>query len=344
MRLGTVRPTHVANYIDAMSRTFAPASVCGDVDVLFEIFKTAKREELVDTNPAEGAERPKIKRQRWRILEPVEVARIGKAFTDQQPRTVFWTLVITGLRRSELQALRWHDVDLIENVIRVGDSKTDDGVRSIAIPPALSEQLWQWRRVSNYRGDDERAFSNQKTGGVYREEHFAESFTEARHTAGITDYVRPFHDLRHTAITNDAASGASPIAVMSKAGHASMGTTKRYLHLAGVVFREEAAALERRFGLSPELSTGLASPEPISPDPNGLNTSVQGPGNPDRQRMNVASERSTTSRFVPRVDDVHQRLLDGWCGKEIDLASDGHTDDPLAHIGCSQLEVHEGAH
>jgi integrase len=62
----------------------------------------------------------------------------------------------------------------------------------------------------------------------------------------VEGYVSPFHDLRHTAITNDAASGSSPIAVMAKAGHSDMKTTKRYLHLAGTVFRDEAAALERR--------------------------------------------------------------------------------------------------
>ena len=43
------------------------------------------------------------------------------------------------------------------------------------------------------------------------------------------------HDLRHIAITNDAASGANAIAVMTKAGHSDMKTTKRYMHLAGVV-------------------------------------------------------------------------------------------------------------
>lgn len=105
----------------------------------------------------------------------------------------------------------------------------------------------------------------------YREEHFAAAFAAAREAAGISDYVRPFHDLRHTAITNDAASGASPIAVMSKAGHASMGTTKRYLHLAGVVFRHEAAALEQRLGLSTEPSTDLTSSERIEENENRLN-------------------------------------------------------------------------
>jgi integrase len=70
--------------------------------------------------------------------------------------------------------------------------------------------------------------------------------------ANVEGRVRPFHDLRHTAITNDAAAGSSELAVMAKAGHRSMSTTKTYLHLAGVVFSEEAAALERRLlGSSP---------------------------------------------------------------------------------------------
>jgi hypothetical protein len=76
-------------------------------------------------------------------------------------------------------------------------------------------------------------------------------------------------DLRHTAITNDAAAGASPIAVMAKAGHANMRTTQTYLHLAGVVFRNEVERLERRL-LSAEpsthSSTRLSEPEPTSDD------------------------------------------------------------------------------
>ena len=81
------------------------------------------------------------------------------------------------------------------------------------------------------------------------------------------DMIRAFHDLRHTAITNDAASGSSAIAVMSKAGHADMKTTKRYLHLAGVVFRSEADALEARMlGAAVQSSTHLGEPQRISAD------------------------------------------------------------------------------
>jgi len=54
---------------------------------------------------------------------------------------------------------------------------------------------------------------------------------------------------------------------MAKAGHANMATTKRYLHLAGVVFRDEADALELRlFGLSTKGSTDLRAPERTEAD------------------------------------------------------------------------------
>jgi integrase len=65
-------------------------------------------------------------------------------------------------------------------------------------------------------------------------------------TADVPDHVRPFHDLRHSSLTNGAAAGEQPIALMTRAGHSSMATTKGYLHLAAVVFRDEADALERR--------------------------------------------------------------------------------------------------
>jgi hypothetical protein len=61
---------------------------------------------------------------------------------------------------------------------------------------------------------------------------------------------------------------------MRKAGHADMRTTQRYLHLAGVVFRDEADTLERRLlgtKLSTELSTDLSASQRIERYENGLN-------------------------------------------------------------------------
>jgi integrase len=146
--LASIRPRDVADYIAPQSVDLGAATVGRDVSVLHALFVSAKREELVETNPAEGAERPKVPRPRWRILEADEVARVSRAFTDAQARVVFLTLVLLGLWRSELQALRWGSVDLLEGVVRVVDSKTETGERSIAIPPGLGDELTaHYRRI-----------------------------------------------------------------------------------------------------------------------------------------------------------------------------------------------------
>lgn len=270
-RLAELSPRDVADYIAKQTKAgFAPATVNRDVSILHDVLKVAVREELIPTNPASGAERPRVRQKRWRILKPVEVGAVARAFTDDQARVAFLVLVLCGLRRHELQQLRWRDVDLVENVLRVVDSKTEDGIRSIAIPPSLAEALWQQRRRTSYQGEDELVFCHPDRGTVYRAEPFADEFRAALKAAGITDHMRPFHDLRHTAITNDAATGSSPIAVMTKAGHTDMRTTKRYLHLAGVVFRDEAARLEERYGLG---SSTESSTEPTAADRHELSLS-----------------------------------------------------------------------
>ena len=45
-------------------------------------------------------------------------------------------------------------------------------------------------------------------------------------SAGVEGDLRPFHDPRHASLTNGAAAGESPIALMTRAGHANMATTK----------------------------------------------------------------------------------------------------------------------
>jgi hypothetical protein len=58
--------------------------------------------------------------------------------------------------------------------------------------------------------------------------------------------MRPFHHGRHTSITNSAAAGLSPAALMSRAGHSNFKTTQGYIDLAGEMFRAEAGLLEQR--------------------------------------------------------------------------------------------------
>ncbi len=51
---------------------------------------------------------------------------------------MFLTFMLTGLRRSELHALRWGHVNLVEGTLRVVESKSEEGERLIALPAASS--------------------------------------------------------------------------------------------------------------------------------------------------------------------------------------------------------------
>jgi integrase len=89
-------------------------------------------------------------------------------------------------------------------------------------------------------------FCSPTKGTPFDVSRYAATFRFALTRASVTDYVRPFHDLRHSSITNAAAAGTSPAALMARAGHSDFKTTQGYIDLAGEQFREEAAMLERR--------------------------------------------------------------------------------------------------
>jgi integrase/recombinase XerC len=280
-QLAHVRPGHVADYLTDLSKQGYSASVVQrDAAVLSAIFKTAKAAELVESNPVEGAELPKQPAFRPPILTPAEVRLILREFTDTWARVLFLTLELTGIRRFEARNLRWRDVDLIENVLKVVDSKSESGVRSIALSSTLAEELWQLRRTSAFAGDDEYVFCHPTLGNPLNPDRYKAKLRAAIEKAGLSERfpewtkkdvsgrrrggLRAFHDGRHAAITHDAAAGSSAIAVMTKAGHSSMSTTQRYLHLAGAVFREEADRLEER--LLGRSSTDLSESENTSAD------------------------------------------------------------------------------
>jgi integrase len=88
-----------------------------------------------------------------------------------------------------------------------------------------------------------------RTGGPLDHKRYAVTLRVALKRAKVDKSMRPFHDGRHTPITNAAADGMSPAALMARAGHSDFKTTQLYIDLAGETFREEAARLdERLFG------------------------------------------------------------------------------------------------
>jgi site-specific recombinase XerD len=129
--------------------------------------------------------------------------------------------------------------------------KSEAGERTIALGPKLAEELWQHRRRTAFAREDERVFCHPEKGTPLDHKRYAATLKRALARAKVEKPMRPFHDGRHTSITNSAAAGLSPAALMARAGHSDFKTTQAYIDLAGETFRAEAELLEQRlFGAS----------------------------------------------------------------------------------------------
>ena len=75
---------------------------------------------------------------------------------------------------------------------------------------------------------------------------FARTYLKpALHKAGITQPFRPYHDLRHTSLTHDAAAGNPMAYIQTKEGHSQNTTTQRYIHAAQTQFPGAAQRSEQ---------------------------------------------------------------------------------------------------
>lgn len=113
---------------------------------------------------------------------------------------------------------------------------------------AALEAQWQ---ASRYRGDQNVVFGHPALGTPLDPTKLTRDFVKValRRARIEKDGLQPWHGLRHTALTNDAAVGNPNAYVQAKAGHSQFSITERYIHAAqttfpGAVERSE----ERMFG------------------------------------------------------------------------------------------------
>jgi len=132
-------------------------------------------------NPALALEPPTIRQKPNDWLRVAEDTALLELPMRPHEEILVWFLRWTGLRLGEALALRMSDVDLIEGVISVPDSKTASGIRQVPIAPELRLRIVRWlehlQRAGVYRPNGQflcttivRSWKDRKSGIVYQSE------------------------------------------------------------------------------------------------------------------------------------------------------------------------------
>jgi integrase len=195
------------------------------------------RRKLLDVNPAAEVEQHPVSYSGdYELYSREEVDALVRAAASEQDGAICLTAALTGLRRGELLALRWRDVDFAGSTIRVRASYAaghlttpkSGKVRSVPMAPDASKALARLGQREHWIGDDDLVFVGE-TGGYLDGSALRRRYGVALERAGL----RPlrFHDLRHTFGTRMIAK-ADIRRVQEWMGHADVQTTMRYLHYA----------------------------------------------------------------------------------------------------------------
>jgi integrase len=215
--------------------------------ILGGIMERARRLYGLPSNPARDVDklRERYDATRFDFYSPEEVWALVRAAATEQDGAIYLTAAFTGLRRGELIALRWRDVDFERSAVRVASSyangkltapKSGHG-RAVPMVAEVAEMLARLSHRVEFVGDDDLIFPGE-IGGYLDGSALRRRFLAACGRAGL----RPirFHDLRHTFGTLAVRGAESIVELQNWLGHAEVSTTMRYTH-----YREQQDAAKR---------------------------------------------------------------------------------------------------
>jgi integrase len=213
------------------------SSINREIGLLKSMLTSAVKWKLVTHNGANEAKLFRLDNPPMsRILATDEEVNLLRACDDlhlrlRAPhlRLVILIALYTGLRRGEILALRWADIDLENRILLVRKSKTPAGQgRKVNLNSRLYDALYNQHREAN----SEWVFpSFDRFQDEGRERHICDikhAFQKAVKLSGIPKIT--FHQLRHTFCSRLANAGVSMSVIQELAGHSSILTTRRYTH------------------------------------------------------------------------------------------------------------------
>jgi integrase len=221
------------------------ATVNHHLKLLKAIFNRGIKTGKPTYNPVRAVKLFKENNARNRCLSIEEEARLFQ-YLPESIKPLVTVALHTGMRKGELLALRWNDVDFYTGTLRVREAKSGEG-SSVVMNSVVRATLKEVRR-EQIRRAREQAKGEKEILSVFvfcshrgRFLHnLAKAWYAALEAAGIEDFR--FHDLRHTFASRLAMAGVDLYTVQRAGGWKTAIMVQRYAHLSPDHMR---AAVER---------------------------------------------------------------------------------------------------
>ena len=219
--IASLTPAKFAEYRDLRLTEVAAGTVVRELAYLSSIINHGRREWGIHANnPVALVRKPTQPKGRERVLTSAERERLLFELQPTGRRNVWMLSVVvlaleTGMRRSELLALRWGDINLERRTATLHMTKNGES-RVVPLSTSAVQTL--------------KAMPRSICGAVFPITAcaLAANFDKAVERAKLPDLH--FHDLRHTAITHMATKLPNLIELAAVSGHKSLKMLQRYYH------------------------------------------------------------------------------------------------------------------
>jgi len=268
IRLRDLRPQHIASYCSkAVSKGLSNRTILHHFRLLHKALNDGVKLGLVSVNPCDGVNSPNPVDKEMKCLSPEHVGKFLFAAqnTPWPFYYLFYTMLFTGLRRSEILALTWENIDLdlcflsVTHTLHklsggrysITQPKTRKSRRQVALPPSLGLLLREYKdKVQTQRLLLGRALTEpdfvfaHPDGRPLDPSTATHMFRKVLQRAGLKDLR--LHDLRHSYASLMLAAGVNVKVISESMGHANISITlDTYGHLLPGMTRTAAESFDK---------------------------------------------------------------------------------------------------
>lgn len=253
-------------FIDEVSKKYSDNYVSSIHSSSNMVFNYAKEMKLISELPSEGVKRPKKKK----TVEELENNELLEQFLEKEELKTFLSvtkehgldndfvlftlLAYSGCRIGELQALKWSDVDFVENTIRITKTyynpnnnkrkyqltppKTEASIRKLTIDPLVINLLKEHQDTQQQLKKDNKEFyidnnfvftGNEGYPIVYRS--IANRMIRIMSKTNLSKHITP-HSFRHTHTSLLIEANVHIKEIQDRLGHDDINTTMDiYAHM-----------------------------------------------------------------------------------------------------------------